>query len=177
MLAEMLLLFADTHTCVHARTHARTHQHHATTANVTACLKDLQRFLRRDDPTERPAYMKLGELAVVENDVIPLILTHPTDTDLVYNARACVTAGGCGGEPVVSRGEGSSGRLPPMPHRLAPPYFCQQQQQPLCLCAVGRLVGRLAGWLAGCVQGSGAAKGVVPSGHPTCAAALCAAGN
>jgi hypothetical protein len=31
--------------------------------------------------------MKLGELQTVENDVIPLITTYPTDTDLVYNAR------------------------------------------------------------------------------------------
>jgi hypothetical protein len=31
--------------------------------------------------------MKLGELQTVENDVIPLITTFPTDTDLVYNAR------------------------------------------------------------------------------------------
>lgn len=31
--------------------------------------------------------MKLGELQSVENDVIPLIVNYPTDTDLVYNAR------------------------------------------------------------------------------------------
>jgi hypothetical protein len=52
-----------------------------------ACLRDLQRFLRRDDPRDRPAFMKLGELQVVQNDVISLITGNPTDTDLVYNAR------------------------------------------------------------------------------------------
>jgi len=31
--------------------------------------------------------MKLGELQLVENDVIPLISHYPTDTELVYNAR------------------------------------------------------------------------------------------
>jgi hypothetical protein len=30
--------------------------------------------------------MKLGELQVVQNDVISLITGNPTDTDLVYNA-------------------------------------------------------------------------------------------
>ena len=53
---------------------------------LAACLRDLQRFLRRDDPCDRPAFMKLGELQVVQNDVISLITGNPTDTDLVYNA-------------------------------------------------------------------------------------------
>jgi hypothetical protein len=43
--------------------------------------------MRRDDPRERHAFLKLGELQLVTNDVIPLITSYPTDTDLVYNAR------------------------------------------------------------------------------------------
>jgi hypothetical protein len=43
--------------------------------------------MRRDDPRERHAFMKLGELQLVGNDVIPLITSYPTDPDLVYNAR------------------------------------------------------------------------------------------
>jgi hypothetical protein len=72
---------ASTSDCI--PTPLRTH----TLPQRTACLKDLQRFLRRDDPNERPAFEKLGELQIMENDVIPLIVTHPADAGLVYQAR------------------------------------------------------------------------------------------
>jgi hypothetical protein len=53
----------------------------------TACLKDLARFLRRDDPETRDALFKLGQLQTVENDICPLLVAHPTDAELVYHAR------------------------------------------------------------------------------------------
>jgi hypothetical protein len=49
-------------------------------------LKDLQRFLRRDETENRSAFFKLGELRIVENDIIPLITTYPTKLDLLYHA-------------------------------------------------------------------------------------------
>lgn len=58
-------------------------------APTTACLKDLQRCLRRDDPDTRDVFFKLGEFATAKSDLVPMIVTYPDDTDLVYNARAC----------------------------------------------------------------------------------------
>lgn len=52
-----------------------------------ACLKDLARFLRRDEPDTREVFLKLGELQIVENDVVPLLTSFPTDRELVYHAR------------------------------------------------------------------------------------------
>eukprot|EP00879_Flechtneria_rotunda_P032638 GHRR01035888.1.p4 GENE.GHRR01035888.1~~GHRR01035888.1.p4 ORF type:complete len:101 (+),score=22.70 GHRR01035888.1:1079-1381(+) len=54
-----------------------------------ACLKDLQRFLRRDDPDLRDVFFKIGELQLVENDIVPLLTVYPTDHELVYQAREC----------------------------------------------------------------------------------------
>jgi hypothetical protein len=59
----------------------------AAAAAATACLKDLARFLRRDDPELREAFFKLGQLQTVEQDVCPLLVAHPTDAELVYHAR------------------------------------------------------------------------------------------
>jgi Timeless protein len=57
-----------------------------------ACLKDLQRFLRREDenPEKRDVTLKLGELRLVETDLIPLLLAHPSDEQLVINIGASV---------------------------------------------------------------------------------------
>jgi hypothetical protein len=55
---------------------------------AAACLKDLQRCLRRDDPDTRDVFFKLGEFDTAKNDLVPIIVTYPDDTDLVYNARA-----------------------------------------------------------------------------------------
>ena len=53
-----------------------------------ACLKDLQRFLRKDDPDTRAAFFKLGQFNVAKSDLVPIIVTYAHDTDLVYNACA-----------------------------------------------------------------------------------------
>ena len=54
----------------------------------TDCLKDLQRFLRQDDPVRREAFFALGKYGVVKSDLVSLIVTYPEDTELVYNACA-----------------------------------------------------------------------------------------
>eukprot|EP00891_Asterochloris_glomerata_P008793 jgi/Astpho2/8793/Aster-05348 len=56
-----------------------------------ACLKDLQRFLRNDDPKTREALQILGQYNIAKTDLVPLIVTYPQDTDLVYNALKLVT--------------------------------------------------------------------------------------
>jgi hypothetical protein len=54
---------------------------------LPACLKDLQRFLRRDDPENRDAFFKLGELTLAASHLVPLLVTYPGDEDLALNAR------------------------------------------------------------------------------------------
>lgn len=51
------------------------------------CLKDLQRFLRQDDPLNREAFMHLGKQNIVKSDLIPLIMGYVDELDIVYNAR------------------------------------------------------------------------------------------
>ena len=52
------------------------------------CLKDLQRFLREDDPRTRDAFFTIGQYKTARTDLVPLITTYAGDTDIVYNARA-----------------------------------------------------------------------------------------
>lgn len=61
---------------------------------VAACLKDLQRLLRQDTDT-REAFQVLGQYNIAKSDLVPLIVTYPKDTDVIYNARKnpCVTSG------------------------------------------------------------------------------------
>jgi hypothetical protein len=56
---------------------------------VADCLKDLQRFLRKDDPDTRPVFFKLGGFHLAANDLVPLVVTYPTEHEVVYNAREC----------------------------------------------------------------------------------------
>jgi hypothetical protein len=55
-------------------------------------LKDLQRFLRKDDPDMRPVFFKLGGFHLAANDLVPLVVTYPNEHDVVYNARECFEA-------------------------------------------------------------------------------------
>ncbi|CAD7696779.1 unnamed protein product [Ostreobium quekettii] len=55
------------------------------------CLKDLQRFLRRDDPDSRDVFFFLGQMDLPRNDLVPLITTYPNDSDIVYNALKVLT--------------------------------------------------------------------------------------
>ena len=61
---------------------------------VTDCLKDLQRFLRQDDPETRPTFTALSKFDVAKSDLVPAIVANPGDTDLVYNACKLPTAAG-----------------------------------------------------------------------------------
>jgi len=60
------------------------------------CLKDLQRFLRKDDPDTRDVFFKLGAFDTARKDLVPLLVTYPHDQPIVYNARACGCGCGCG---------------------------------------------------------------------------------
>ncbi|KAK9842310.1 hypothetical protein WJX81_005935 [Elliptochloris bilobata] len=61
------------------------------TDDTLDCLKDLQRFLRRDDVVRREAFFALGQYGVAKSDLVSLITTYPEDTELVYNALKVVT--------------------------------------------------------------------------------------
>ena len=50
------------------------------------CLKDLQRFLRHDDPATRDAFFVLGKAQTTRLHLIPLITGYAEDADIVYNA-------------------------------------------------------------------------------------------
>jgi len=50
-------------------------------------LKDLQRFLRKDDPDTREVFFKLGAFDTARKDLVPLLIHYPQDHDIVYNAR------------------------------------------------------------------------------------------
>ena len=56
-----------------------------TVLSVAACLKDLQRLLRQDTET-REAFQVLGQYNIAKSDLVPITVTYPKDTDLVYNA-------------------------------------------------------------------------------------------
>ena len=65
------------------------HPHQQTKNKTTtkACLRDLQRFLRRDDGDTRDAFFKLVELRTAEAHLLPLLVTYPEDGELSYAAR------------------------------------------------------------------------------------------
>lgn len=52
----------------------------------SANLKHLQRFLRRDDPTEREIFLQLGKWNTIRQDILPIIIHYRDDYDLVLNA-------------------------------------------------------------------------------------------
>jgi hypothetical protein len=56
----------------------------------TACLKDLQRLLRQDDSETKEAFQILGHYNIATSDLVPIIVTYPKETDIVYNARELV---------------------------------------------------------------------------------------
>ena len=60
-------------------------------ADCVECLKDLQRFLRRDDPYERQVFFRLGQWDLVSTDLVPLIVQYQEDGDVVYNALKVLT--------------------------------------------------------------------------------------
>jgi len=52
-----------------------------------ACLKDLQRFLRRDDPDAREAFYALGEMELAKTSLLPLLVAYAEEQEVVYNSR------------------------------------------------------------------------------------------
>jgi hypothetical protein len=52
-----------------------------------ACLKDLQRFLRRDDPATRPAFTHLARFNLAKSDLVPLLMRCAEDEEVVTHAR------------------------------------------------------------------------------------------
>lgn len=52
------------------------------------CLKDLQRFLRRDNTVKRPAFFTLSKSNISKSDLVPLLLAYPDNKDVVFNSGA-----------------------------------------------------------------------------------------
>ena len=50
------------------------------------CLKDLQRFLRRDDPEKRPAFFTLSKTNIAKSDLVPLLSAYPDNKEIVFNS-------------------------------------------------------------------------------------------
>ncbi|KAL0032107.1 hypothetical protein WJX77_005423 [Trebouxia sp. C0004] len=55
------------------------------------CLKDLQRLLRQDESETKEAFQILGVYNIAASDLIPIIVTYPKETDIVYNALKVLT--------------------------------------------------------------------------------------
>jgi len=53
-------------------------------------LKDLQRLLRQDESETKEAFQILGHYNIATSDLVPIIVTYPKETDIVYNARELV---------------------------------------------------------------------------------------
>ena len=51
-----------------------------------ACLKDLQRLLRQDESEGKEAFQVLGQYNIAKSDLVPIIVTYPKETEIVYNA-------------------------------------------------------------------------------------------
>ena len=60
-------------------------------ADCLECLKDLQRFLRRDDPYTRDVFHRLCQWGLVATDLVPLVVQYQDDSDVVYNALKVLT--------------------------------------------------------------------------------------
>jgi hypothetical protein len=43
--------------------------------------------LRNDDPDTRPVFFKLAQFQTAKTDLVPLIISYPGDSDIVFNAR------------------------------------------------------------------------------------------
>eukprot|EP00941_MAST-03F_sp_MAST-3F-sp1_P005076 g5076.t1 len=56
------------------------------TENPVGALRDIQRYLRRDDPIKRNFYRTLGRWKVVQTKLIPLVLACRKDPELVFQA-------------------------------------------------------------------------------------------
>ncbi len=59
-------------------------------AVAAECLKDLQRFLRKDDRDTRDVFFQLCEYGTVRNDVLPILTHYAASHEHVFNASACV---------------------------------------------------------------------------------------
>ncbi|KAG2492461.1 hypothetical protein HYH03_009402 [Edaphochlamys debaryana] len=55
------------------------------------CLKDLQRFLRRDDPDLRPVFRRLGTWRVAQQDLVPLLCTYAHEPEVTLQAVKVLT--------------------------------------------------------------------------------------
>ena len=52
-------------------------------------LKDLQRFLRRDDPQRREVFKQVCKWKIASRDLVPIIENYQTDRNLVITAGNC----------------------------------------------------------------------------------------
>lgn len=52
-------------------------------------LKDLQRFLRRDDPQRREVFKQVCKWKIASRDLVPIIENYQNDRNLVITAGIC----------------------------------------------------------------------------------------
>lgn len=64
---------------------------YAKDADCLNCLKDLTRFLRRDDPDTRDVFFELCKKQIPTAHLVPILTTYPDDTQLVFNALKVLT--------------------------------------------------------------------------------------
>ena len=76
------------------------------------CLKDIDRFLRRDFDDDRQALLLLGKCEVVTNNLIPLLKAYPEDPEVVYLTRALPNAVHPVQLPVAVRRQAETGSSP-----------------------------------------------------------------
>lgn len=55
------------------------------------CLKDIDRFLRRDFEDTKQALLTMGKCNVVSQNLLPLLKTYPSDQDVLYHTSALRT--------------------------------------------------------------------------------------
>lgn len=60
-------------------------------ADCLNCLKDLSRFLHRDDPDTRDVFFELCRKQVPTTHLIPILITYPDDRPLVFTALKVLT--------------------------------------------------------------------------------------
>jgi hypothetical protein len=53
---------------------------------VLDCLYDIQRFLRRDEPSSRGVVCQLADWNVLRQHVVPLLVTYASKFDVAFNA-------------------------------------------------------------------------------------------
>ncbi len=93
------------------------------------CLVDIQRFLRRDEPTQRAVVCQLAEWNTLRGHIVPLMCAYSSNFDLLFNATKARASRACSAPPALCFGVHA---------RLSRPHT-------RAICAVGRAMRRGGG--------------------------------